>query len=42
MFSGKIEEEAAGEAASRGAQGFVGKPFSPQQLIDQTKQLLPN
>ncbi|HKD33721.1 MAG TPA: response regulator [Gaiellaceae bacterium] len=41
MFSGKIEEQEAGEAASRGAQGFVGKPFSPQQLIDQTKQLLP-
>jgi excisionase family DNA binding protein len=41
MFSGKTEEEAEGEAASRGAQGFIGKPFNPQQLIDQTKQLLP-
>jgi excisionase family DNA binding protein len=41
MFSGKVEELAAEEAASRGAQGFVGKPFSPQELVDQTKQLLP-
>jgi excisionase family DNA binding protein len=41
MFSGQIEEQAVAEAASRGAQGFIGKPFNPQQLIDQTKQLLP-
>jgi excisionase family DNA binding protein len=41
MFSGKVEEQEANEAASRGAQAFVGKPFSPQELIDQTKQLLP-
>jgi excisionase family DNA binding protein len=41
MFSGKIDETAAGEAAKRGAQGFIGKPFNPQELIDQTKQLLP-
>jgi excisionase family DNA binding protein len=41
MFSGKTDEQAEGEAASRGAQGFIGKPFNPQQLIDQTKQLLP-
>jgi len=41
MFSGKVDEEAANDAASRGAQAFVGKPFSPQELIDQTKQLLP-
>ena len=41
MFSGKVDEQAAAEAASRGAQAFVGKPFSPQELIDQTKQLLP-
>jgi excisionase family DNA binding protein len=41
MFSGKIDDQAASEAASRGAQGFIGKPFNPQQLIDQTKQLLP-
>ena len=39
MFSGQA---AVGEeAASRGAQGFVGKPFDLQRLIDQTKSLLP-
>src|SRR6476661_3526279 len=41
MFSGKVDERAAGEAAERGAQGFIGKPFDPQELIAQTKQLLP-
>src|SRR5947208_4837097 len=41
MFSGKIDETAAPEAESRGAQGCIGKPFKPQELIDQTKQLLP-
>ncbi len=41
MFSGKIDEGAAAEAETRGAQGFIGKPFNPQELIDQTKQLLP-
>ncbi|MDQ2909560.1 MAG: response regulator [Actinomycetota bacterium] len=41
MFSGKVDERAADEAASRGAQGFIGKPFNPQALVDQTKQLLP-
>jgi excisionase family DNA binding protein len=40
MFSGKIDEAVAGEATSRGAQGFIGKPFNPQELIEQTKQLL--
>ena len=42
MFSGKVDEESLKAATSRGAQGFIGKPFNPQQLIDQTKQLLPN
>lgn len=41
MFSGKVEEESMRAAASRGAQGFIGKPFNPQQLIESTKQLLP-
>src|ERR671924_1389023 len=41
MFSGKIEEDVAAEATARGAQGFLGKPFNPQELIDQTRQLLP-
>jgi DNA-binding NtrC family response regulator len=40
MFSGKVEESAT-EAASRGAQGFIGKPFDPQQLIESAKQMLP-
>jgi excisionase family DNA binding protein len=40
MFSGTAEESAA-EAAARGAQAFIGKPFDPQQLIESTKQLLP-
>ncbi len=41
MFSGKVDDRAAGEAAERGAQGFIGKPFDPRELIAQTKQLLP-
>ena len=41
MFSGKVDEAVADEAAERGAQGFIGKPFDPQELITQTKQLLP-
>jgi excisionase family DNA binding protein len=41
MFSGKVDERDADDAVSRGAQGFIGKPFNPQELIDQTKQLLP-
>jgi excisionase family DNA binding protein len=41
MFSGKVDERSAGEAAERGASGFIGKPFDPQQLIEQAKQILP-
>lgn len=41
MFSGKVDEQSAAEATSRGAQGFIGKPFDPRALIDSTKQLLP-
>lgn len=41
MFSGKVDERSADEAASRGAQGFIGKPFDPRSLIESTKQLLP-
>jgi excisionase family DNA binding protein len=41
MFSGKVDEDSMAEAATRGAQGFIGKPFNPQQLIASTKQLLP-
>jgi excisionase family DNA binding protein len=42
MFSGKVEESAAADARSRGAQGFVGKPFDPSRLIESAKQLLPS
>jgi len=41
MFSGKVDERSPGEAAERGATGFIGKPFDPQQLIEQAKQILP-
>ncbi|HEY5098591.1 MAG TPA: response regulator [Gaiellaceae bacterium] len=41
MFSGKVDEQAEEQATSRGAQGFVGKPFDLQQLVDKTKQLVP-
>ena len=41
MFSGKVDEESASEAASRGAHGFIGKPFDPRSLIESTKQQLP-
>jgi excisionase family DNA binding protein len=41
MFSGKVDERAADEARSRGASGFIGKPFDPRSLIESTKQLLP-
>ena len=40
VFSGKVEES-PDAAVSRGAQAFIGKPFSPQTLIERTKQLLP-
>jgi excisionase family DNA binding protein len=41
MFSGQVDERSGAEATERGAQGFVGKPFDLQQLIDQTKQIVP-
>jgi two-component system KDP operon response regulator KdpE len=41
MFSGKVDEASASEAASRGVQGFIGKPFDPRALIESTKQQLP-
>jgi excisionase family DNA binding protein len=40
MFSGKVDESSAGEAKERGASGFIGKPFDPQQLVDRAKQIL--
>jgi excisionase family DNA binding protein len=41
MFSGQVDGQAARDAETRGAKGFVGKPFDPQQLIEQAKQILP-
>jgi len=41
MFSGKVDAQSAAEAEQRGATGFIGKPFDPQQLIDRAKQILP-
>ncbi len=41
MFSGKVDDESAADAESRGARAFVGKPFDPQQLIERAKQLVP-
>jgi excisionase family DNA binding protein len=38
MFSGKVD--AAGEAAERGASGFISKPFDPRALVDRAKQIL--
>ena len=40
MFSGKVDESSAPEAEERGASGFIGKPFDPQQLVDRAKQIL--
>src|SRR5437868_889695 len=41
MFSGKADEQAQTEAAERGANAFVGKPFDLQHLIEQAKQIVP-
>jgi excisionase family DNA binding protein len=39
MFSGQVEST-DDDAQARGAQGFLGKPFNPQDLIARTKELL--
>jgi excisionase family DNA binding protein len=41
MFSGQVDEQSATDAEQRGARGFVGKPFDPQQLIERAKRLVP-
>src|SRR5512140_2141804 len=41
MFSGQVDATSATDAERRGARGFVGKPFDPQQLIERAKQLVP-
>ena len=42
MFSGKVDERSLAEAADRGARGFIGKPFDPQQLNERAKALVPS
>ena len=39
MFSGQVDSSDS-DAVARGAQGFLGKPFNPQDLITRTKELL--
>jgi excisionase family DNA binding protein len=39
MFSGKTDGYEAGEAASRGARGFVGKPFDLRRLVERARQI---
>ncbi|HEV2902391.1 MAG TPA: response regulator [Gaiellaceae bacterium] len=39
MFSGQADSSDS-DAVARGAQGFLGKPFNPQDLITRTKDLL--
>jgi excisionase family DNA binding protein len=41
MFSGQVEDDDGAEAARRGADDFVGKPFDPQQLVERAKRLVP-
>ena len=41
MFSGTLAQQGALEAAERGAQGFVGKPFDPEDLLAQARKLVP-
>src|ERR1019366_1165376 len=41
MFSGKVDDEAAAEAAERGARGFGGKPFDPEELLARARRLVP-
>ena len=41
MFSGQVDEAGERQATSSGAQGFVGKGFDLDQLVDQAKAILP-
>ena len=38
MYSGELEQ--ADDAAQRGAQAFLGKPFDPARLLEAAKQVL--
>ena len=41
MYSGQVDDGIAGEAAERGASGFIGKPFDPDELVGRAMQLVP-
>jgi excisionase family DNA binding protein len=41
MFSGKVDDEAAAEAARHGARGFLGKPFDRDELLARARQMVP-
>ena len=41
MFSGQVDEQARRQAASSGARGFIGKPFDLDELVEQTKSIVP-
>jgi len=38
MYSSKLDEETAAPAEAGAAQGFVGRPFDLQELLEQTKR----
>jgi excisionase family DNA binding protein len=40
MYSGQVDDGIAGEAAERGASGFIGKPFDPDELVGRAMQLV--
>ncbi len=40
VFSGKVDQTAAAEAAEHGADGFVGKPFDPDDLLERARKLV--
>jgi excisionase family DNA binding protein len=41
MYSGQVDDRIADRAAERGASGFVGKPFDPEELVARARQLVP-
>jgi excisionase family DNA binding protein len=41
MYSGQVDDGIAAEAAERGASGFIGKPFDPDELVGKAMQLVP-
>ncbi len=41
MFSGSVDATSQRDATSRGARGFVGKPFDLEELVGQAKAVAP-